>query len=358
MVLSVLRPLRYFLVFSVPALAGWSFFQSGFQTFLPVAYAFGLIPLIELWMKPDSSNHLPSEEPLLGNQKLYSWSLYLVVPVQVGLMILFLNQITQTDSALSWIGLTLSMGLLCGIFGINVAHELGHRTRVHEQFMAGILLATSLYMHFTLEHNRGHHRRVATPADPATARKNETVFRFWIRSVTGSWLSAWNLEKRRLEKSGKPVLSVQNQMIWYLIIQSGVLVLVGIIWGWAGLAGFSVAAVIGILLLETVNYIEHYGLLRRLLPDGNYERVKPIHSWNSDHLPGRLLLFELSRHSDHHYLASRPYQMLRHFDESPQLPTGYPGMMLLSLVPPLWFRVMNPLLPDEGQLPVSSSPSA
>lgn len=348
MVLSVLRPLRYFLVFSVPALAAWSFFQSGVFTFLPVFYAFGLIPLIELGMKPDTTNHRPDDEPLLTGRKWYSWALYLVVPVQVGLMILFLNQITQTDSALSWIGHTLSMGLLCGIFGINVAHELGHRTRFHDQLMAGTLLATSLYMHFTLEHNRGHHRRVATPADPATARKNETVFRFWIRSVTGSWLSAWDLEKRRLTKSGNMVFSFQNQMIWYLFIQSGVLVLVGILWGWAGLTGFLAAAGIGILLLETVNYIEHYGLLRRQLPDGTWERVKPAHSWNSDHLPGRLLLFELSRHSDHHYLASRPYQILRHFDESPQLPTGYPGMMLLSLVPPLWFRVMNPRLPSEN----------
>ncbi|NUQ81618.1 MAG: alkane 1-monooxygenase [Bacteroidetes bacterium] len=358
MVLSVLRPIRYFLVFSVPALAGWSFFQAGILTLIPVFYAFGFIPLIELGMKPDTTNHRPDDEPLLTGRKLYTWALYLVVPVQVGLMILFLYQITQADSALSWIGHTLSMGLLCGIFGINVAHELGHRTRVFDQVMAGILLATSLYMHFTLEHNRGHHRRVATPADPATARKNETVFRFWIRSVTGNWLSAWNLEKRRLEKSGEPVLSAQNQMIRSLMIQTGLLVMVGAAWGWEGLVGFSVAAFVGILLLETVNYIEHYGLLRRQLPDGNWERVRPVHSWNSDHLPGRLLLFELSRHSDHHYLASRPYQILRHFDESPQLPTGYPGMMLLSLVPPLWFRVMNPLIPEDNQLPVSSSPSA
>jgi alkane 1-monooxygenase len=256
-----------------------------------------------------------------------------------------------TDPALPWYDLTgrlLVMGLLCGVFGINVGHELGHRVNGSEQTLAKALLLTSLYMHFFIEHNKGHHKRVATPEDPSSARYGEWVYAFYFRSVIFSYISAWHIAGNDVKKKGKPVLSFHNEMVQFQLIQLTFLVLIFFIFGWVATVYFLAAAVIGFLLLETVNYIEHYGLQRNALgearlPDGQgkYERAMPVHSWNSDHVIGRLFLFELSRHSDHHYLASRKYQILRHHDHSPQMPTGYPGMMILALLPPLWFGVMN-----------------
>jgi alkane 1-monooxygenase len=240
------------------------------------------------------------------------------------------------------VGMTLTMGVSCGVLGINVAHELGHRSRKAEQFMAKLLLLSSLYMHFFIEHNRGHHKNVSTEEDPASAPYGMALYPFIVRSVVRGWLGAWKLEARRLEREGRPVWSLRNEMLRFQLIQFGSCAAVLLAFGWKGLTGFVLAAILGWILLEVVNYIEHYGLRRRKKENGHYERVLPGHSWNSDHPVGRLLLFELTRHSDHHYLASRPYQVLRHFDESPQLPAGYPAMMILATIPPLWFRVMNP----------------
>jgi alkane 1-monooxygenase len=233
-----------------------------------------------------------------------------------------------------------AFGMACGVLGINAAHELGHRQNAYEQFMSKMLLLTTLYMHFFIEHNRGHHKYVATDEDPASSRPGESVYRFYFRSVKDSWLSAWRLERERLQKSGQRWFSWRNEMLQFQVYQG--LLVIGIGWYFSAetLLYFMGAATIGFLLLETVNYIEHYGLRRR--KSGNrYERTLPVHSWNSNHPVGRLLLLELSRHSDHHYMANRKYQTLRHFDESPQMPTGYPGMMLLALIPPLWFYIMD-----------------
>jgi alkane 1-monooxygenase len=196
-------------------------------------------------------------------------------------------------------------------------------------------------MHFFIEHNKGHHKRVATPEDPSSARKGEWIYSFYFRTIIFSYLSAWQIANREVLKKGRPIFSLYNEMIQFTLIQVAFVSLIFFGFGWLTTIYYLIAAVIGILLLETVNYIEHYGLQRNALADGKYERTLPVHSWNSDHVIGRLMLFELSRHSDHHYLASRKYQGLRHHDGSPQMPTGYPGMMLLSLVPPLWFSVMK-----------------
>jgi alkane 1-monooxygenase len=233
------------------------------------------------------------------------------------------------------------MGLLCGVFGINVGHELGHRVNPFEQTLAKMLLLTSLYMHFYIEHNKGHHKRVATPEDPSSARYGEWVYAFYFRSVIMSYFSAWHIASNDVRKKDRPVISFQNEMIQFHFIQIAFVLLIFFLFGWLATVYFIVSAIIGFALLETVNYIEHYGLQRKKLVDGKYERAMPVHSWNSDHVIGRLFLFELSRHSDHHYLASRKYQVLRHHNDAPQMPTGYPGMILLSLVPPVWFWVMN-----------------
>lgn len=275
-------------------------------------------------------------------ERTYDFLLYFIVILQYSLLIKFLlamslDEMTGADIA----GRIWVMGLLCGTFGINVGHELGHRVNTFEQVLAKALLLTSLYMHFFTEHNKGHHKRVATPEDPSSARYGEPVYTFYFRTIFFSYISAWHIANDEVRKKGKPVFSLYNEMVQYSLIQLAFIAFIFFLFSGLVLLYFLAAAMIGILLLETVNYIEHYGLQRKPTGDGRYERAMPEHSWNSDHVIGRLMLFELSRHSDHHYLASRKYQVLRHHDASPQMPTGYPGMMILSLFPPAWFYVMN-----------------
>lgn len=337
-----LKSLKYLQVLILPALAWYSFQSHGISTYFPILWMFGVIPLVELLFQPDPKNLNEEEEKSKLADGIYDLQVYLMVPIQLVMVFLFLESMQEEGLALAdRIGRITALGSLCGVFGINVGHELGHRSKWYEQLMAKILLMTSLYMHFFIEHNRGHHKWVSTPEDPASARYGEPVYLFWFRSIFGVYLGAWKLENDRLRKNGQSIYSFQNEMIIYHLVQAILLVAIGYFYGMATVGYFIASAGMGYLLLETVNYIEHYGLQREKIGD-RYERVMPHHSWNSDHIMGRLNLFELSRHSDHHYIASRKYQILRHMDESPQMPTGYPGMMMLSLIPPLWFSIMNP----------------
>ena len=326
-----------------------SFSVTGWQIWLPLVWAWIAIPLAELFIKPVPANMNAAEEELAKKDRIYDWLLYLIVILQYVLLVKFL--FAMSNDVMTWYDITgriWVMGLLCGVFGINVGHELGHRVNRLEQVLAKALLLTSLYMHFFTEHNKGHHKRVATPGDPSSARYGEPVYLFYFRTIIFSYISAWHIANYEMSKKGKPVFSLQNEMIQFTLIQLAFVLLILFLFGWLTTIYFLMAAGIGILLLETVNYIEHYGLQRKSTGDGKYERALPEHSWNTDHVIGRLMLFELSRHSDHHYLASRKYQLLRHHDNSPQMPTGYPGMMLLSLFPPAWFYVMNKKIKKTG----------
>lgn len=313
-----------------------------FYVFIAPLYVFGLIPLIELFSKGTTENMSKAEEELAKKDIAYDILVWSVVPLQYAIIFFFLNRIN--DPSLVWwetLGMILSVGVSCGVLGINAAHELGHRNTWHEQLLSKTLLATSLYLHFYIEHNRGHHKNVSTDEDPASSRYGEWIYAFYLRSVRDSWLSAWHLQNDELRKKGLSFWSLQNEMLMYQIIQLAMVIGIGLVWGWFAMLCFVAAATVGFLLLETVNYIEHYGLRRKKIDGEYYEKVMPIHSWNSNHPIGRIMLFELTRHSDHHYMASRKYQVLRHFDHSPQMPTGYPGMMVLALFPPLWFKVMH-----------------
>ncbi len=324
------------------ALALSSFFTNGFFVFVPLLYSWLLIPLAELVLKPDTRNLSAAEEDLARADKKYDYFLYAIVPLQYAALASFLYQVTYLPQPLvDIVGKTLVMGLLCGTFGINVGHELGHRANKFEQYLAKALLLTSLYLHFFIEHNKGHHKRVATPEDPSTARYGESVYRFYFRSMVYGYLSAWHIAARDARKKGFKAFSIRNEMLQYQLLQILFVITIGMVFSWTTALWFLAAALNGILLLETVNYIEHYGLQRKAITGGKWERALPQHSWNSNHVIGRVMLFELSRHSDHHYLASRKYQVLRHHDDSPQMPTGYPGMMLLALLPPAWFYVMH-----------------
>ena len=335
------REIKYSLGLIIPLIVFLSLNYNGFWSYFALVFAFGFIPLVELVLKGSEENLTKEQEKSAKKQFYYDLMLYVHVPLQYALLLFFLWKVSTGLATADLIGKIISMGIACGVLGINVAHELGHRHKTYEQKFSIALLLTSFYPHFFIEHNRGHHKNIATPLDPASSRYGENIYAFYIRTVRDSYLSAWHLENRRLRKKNIPILSIQNQMLRFHIVQLLMLALSGFIFGIPAMLAFVSAGVFGFLLLETVNYIEHYGLQREEVEPGRYEKVKPHHSWNSNHPLGRILLYELTRHSDHHFHSGRKYQVLRHFDDAPQMPTGYPGMMLTALIPPLWFKIMH-----------------
>ncbi|CAN5318763.1 alkane 1-monooxygenase [soil metagenome] len=339
----MIKAVKYLSPVVVYVLAFFAFTFTGWVTAIALLYAWILLPVAELILPADSKNLEEAETEIAKADKTYDYLLYLFVVLQYAAVIYFLFSMKNIGQLHTWeiaarIG---TMGLLCGTFGINIGHELGHRVNILEQRLASAALLTSLYMHFKIEHNKGHHFRVATPDDPASARYNEPVYLFYFRTIIFSYLSAWQIANSEMKKKGLPVFHLKNSMIQVHLIQLLYVSCIAFVFGWDITLYYLTAALIGIILLETVNYIEHYGLQRRKTAADRYERAMHEHSWNSNHILGRIMLFELSRHSDHHFKASRKYQLLQHHDNSPQLPTGYPGSMILSLIPPAWFYVMN-----------------
>ena len=323
------RDLKYLFAYFLPASAFLALFWLGPWSWATVVLSFVILPVLE-GILPQSVWNVPeSDEPQESGRTWFDWLLYLNAPLLFAIVGQYFFTITQQALTSSeWAGLTFSVGIIVGACGINVAHELGHRSDKREQALAKLMLLPALYQHFFIEHNRGHHKHVATPLDPATARYGEWLFTFWIRSTVGGWRNAWKLEAERLsqrrEASGREgreasrVLSReasrvlrreasrlyglwQNEMLRFQLFQLAWLGGIYLLFGWQGLLGALLIAVVGFLLLETINYVEHYGLQRRILPSGRPEPVRPVHSWNSDHEMGRIFLYELTRHSDHHY---------------------------------------------------------
>jgi alkane 1-monooxygenase len=332
----------YLLGHSLSLLALYGFWSGGLSSFLLPFVVFGLVPILELFMTPKAENLSNEKLDELNETSWYNNLVLAVIPLQYMTLLIYLWFVRYGSwTIFEWIGCTLSMGILCGLYGINAAHELGHRSDRFSKWGAKALLLTSLYMHFFIEHNRGHHAKVATEDDPASSRLNETLYTFWYRSVRGSFLSAWRIETRRLERKSLSPWSWQNQALRFIVIQLSFLFILWFIFGNVGILSFVCVATLGFSLLEAVNYIEHYGLQRQKNSKGRYEPVTPAHSWNADYPISRILLFELSRHADHHAHPRRGYAQLRHFSESYQLPTGYPGMILLALVPFIYIPTMN-----------------
>ena len=338
----MLKDLKYLCAYIVPATAFGAVAYGGVASWATVWVVFGILPLIELVLPFSTSNVPEKEEDSRSGHPFFNWLLYFNIPLVYGVVLWGAYTVqSRAMTGWEWVGLVMSVGIVAGANGINVAHELGHRSNKTDQLLAKILLLPALYQHFFIEHNRGHHKHVATPHDPATARKGQPVYFFWGQSVVLGWWNAWKLERIRLAQQGAPFWSLRNEMLVFQIIQVVWLAAFYFLLGIHALWFVSGVAVVGFLLLETVNYIEHYGLQRRLQVSGHYEPVLPQHSWNSNHELGRIFLYELTRHSDHHYKSTRKYQVLRHLDESPQLPLGYPASMLLALIPPVWFWVMD-----------------
>jgi alkane 1-monooxygenase len=310
--------------------------------FAPTLILYGLVPLLDLLMGADTSNPAESDVPQLESDLYYRWIVYLSLPLLWGTLVFCCWYAVNTD--LSWygyLGLAMAVGWTAGA-GINAGHELGHKKGSTEKWLAKLALAPSGYGHFNIEHNRGHHRDVATPEDPVSSRLGESYFRFMRREIPGAARRAWLLEGTRLDRKGVGRWSIEND-----ILQAGMITF--ILWSglvaWLGVAVIPlllIQAAIGYSLLSSANYVEHYGLLRQRLDNGRYERPEPRHSWNSNHILSNILLYQLQRHSDHHAHPTRRYQSLRHFEEAPQLPAGYFGMFLVAFVPPLWYRIMDP----------------
>ena len=303
-----------------------------------------MIPILDTVFGTDRSNPPDWAVEELSSDKYYRWCTFLFLPVQYFGLFFACWTVAHHTGDMSWFD-TLGYGLTVGTVGgvaINTAHELGHKSDRTERRLARIALAQTGYGHFVVEHNRGHHKRVATLEDPASSRLGESFWAFLPRSVIGGVRSAWELESTRLRAQDKPVFSRHNDVLtaWSMSV-----VLFG---GLLGVFGLRIApflviqAVFGFSLLEVVNYLEHYGLARQKDESGRYERCNPQHSWNSNHVASNVLLYQLERHSDHHAHPTRRYQALRHFEESPQLPSGYGLMMGLACIPPLWRKVMDP----------------
>ena len=333
---GLLIPTFPFLGGALASLTGWN----GFWYIGPVLILI-VIPLIDLSTGLDRSNPPDDLIKSLEEDKYYRWVTFLYLPLQYAALI-WACWLWSGDSLslASEIGLALTVGTVAGV-GINTAHELGHKRESVERWLAKIALAQSFYGHFYIEHNRGHHVKVATPEDPASARMGESLYMFLPRTIGGSVRSAWRLEQPRFKRRNQSHWSLRNDVLNAWLMSIVLWTALVVFFGPQILPFLILQAFVGIVLLETVNYLEHYGLLRQRTQTGRWERVIPAHSWNSNNIATNVLLYHLQRHSDHHANPTRRYQALRDDQEAPVLPTGYAGMIVLALFPPLWRRVMD-----------------
>jgi alkane 1-monooxygenase len=338
-ILAMTLPLQGYLLYRW---TGWSLFW----WFSPI-FIYVILPIADALLGEDDNNPPDSAMAALAADRYYRWAVYLALPFQ------YLTFIWGTWMAVrggllwhQWLGLLLSVGFTSGL-GINIAHEMGHQTSKLERWLAKIALAPVAYGHFYVEHNRGHHVRVATFEDPASARYGESFWEFLPRCVIGSFRSAWEIEKQRLARKGKGPWSLENDLIQAWLLTLALYAAMTAWLGWAALPFMILQAAYGGSLLEVVNYLEHYGLLRARRPDGTYERCQPEHSWNSNHIATNIFLYHLQRHSDHHAYPTRSYQTLRNFEGLPRLPSGYAGMIPIAYCTPLWFAIMNRKVRDH-----------
>lgn len=340
--------MKYLLAFTVPLVAILGIYYQGIWSYSALVYAFVLLPVLELIMPLDTKNYSDEEKTNRLQNKIFDILLYLNVLIVYGLLLYTLHKVSTTELSLfEIVGTVLSLGIVLGSNGINVGHELGHREKLYERILGKLLLIPSHYTHFFIEHNHGHHLHVSTPEDPSTAKYNQNLYAFWVQTVVGTYSKAWKIQKKLNQVHKVSFYSLKNDMFWFTLIQISYLLIAYNFYGNLGFLVALFAGIVGFLLLETINYIEHYGLMRKQTSSGRYERVTEKHSWNSNHIMGRIILYELTRHSDHHSKSQKKYQILECYDISPQMPYGYPTSMVMSFFPPLWFSVMNKRIPKE-----------
>ncbi len=349
-VMSPLKRYGYLLAYVVPALmpvAAAFGSLSGHHdaaAWLPLFVLFVVLPLADYAIGRDSAN--PASDAAIEALEADRWYRALTLaalPVQLTLIAWsawwFLHAGFGPAGQIGWL---VSQGVVSSTLGITVAHELIHRRERLEQWAGGVLLASVCYASFKIEHVRGHHVHVSTPLDRSSARRGESVYPFIVRALLGNPRAAWRLEAERLATLGLPRWHWRNELLWWSALSALFALALGLWLGVGGVAFFLLQSLVAAATLEIINYVEHYGLERRRLPDGRYERTTHRHSWNSDYRLSNLMLFQLQRHADHHETARRRYQALLHHPESPQLPAGYSSMLLLALLPPLWRRIIDP----------------
>ncbi|HEY6176116.1 MAG TPA: alkane 1-monooxygenase [Kofleriaceae bacterium] len=330
----ICMPLMGIALASITGVAAWNW--------LTLVVWYIVLPLVDLAIGSDANNPPESAVERLDRDLYYRILTYITVPVHYVILITAAwYAATRPLGVASFLGLTLSVGLVSGL-AINTGHELGHKKAVFERWLAKLVLAVVGYGHFYIEHNRGHHRDVATPEDPASARLGENIYRFVLRETPGAWRRAWRSEAVRLARRGKSVWSLDNEVLQPLLVTVVLYAALFAAFGNLMLIFLPLQAAFGWWQLTTANFIEHYGLLRQRAADGRYERCRPEHSWNANHIATNVILFHLQRHSDHHANPTRRYQSLRNFEGLPELPSGYPAMFALACLPWAWRRVMDP----------------
>lgn len=337
-----MNDLKYLMSYTIAIVTIVGILLGGEYAYMTVIYAFVFIPVLEMLLKESNEEMSDEVKKSRSMDIFFDILLYLNIPLVFLIFFLSLNVLFYSTSSIEIIGVIASTSIMMATNGINVAHELGHRKSFFSRTCSKLLLMPSQYMHFYIEHNFGHHVNVGTENDPATAKYKQSLYNFWITSVIGQYISAWKLQLKLLKISKQNFFSIKNDMMFYIIFQLSFIAFIYFNYALTVTLYSLVISIISFLFLETINYVEHYGLSRKKDENGRYERIKTVHSWNSNHVVGRLVLYELTRHSDHHFISSKKYQVLESIDESPQLPYGYPTSILLSMVPPLWFKIMNP----------------
>jgi alkane 1-monooxygenase len=319
--MKFLKKLGFFTAFIIPALVVTGYYLDGVWNYLAIAFSFLLLPLIDQQVGIDTSNVNEQQAKLVGEEFFYRFVTYVWTYVQFAFVIwgCYVIAAGNITTPVEWMGFVVSFALVTGGIGITVAHELGHKKSALERFYSKVLLMTVCYMHFYIEHNRGHHVLVATPEDPATAKKNESFYAFWIRSVFGGYAHAWRLENDSLQRKRLSRFHWKNSMIWFAILPVIFCIAITMLFSygsgnllWDIPIFFFTQSLIAFTLLELVNYVEHYGIRRKEVALGKYERVNPVHSWNASHVLSNFFLFQLQRHSDHHANAIKRYQVLNH----------------------------------------------
>lgn len=337
---------------AIGAMVGYQFgpkrSKKAFASFGPIL-AHGIIPALDKLIGEYKDN--PPDEAIaaLENDPYYARVVKLFIPLQYAANLYAGYLASRKDTSLAdQLLLGLSMGVVNGV-ATNTAHELSHKHDKQSHYLSHLALAPTAYNHFRIEHPYGHHRRVATPEDPASAKLGESFWEFWPRTVSGSFKSALEIETRRLKRQGKSFWSKDNELIqgWGMAAAFHASMLA--LFGKRVLPYLATQALYGITIFEMVNYVEHYGLMRQSLGDGKYARTLPEHSWNNNNVVTNLLLYQLQRHSDHHAFPTRSYQALRHFEEAPQLPGGYASMLLPAMIPAWWFKLMDQRVYDHYQ---------
>ena len=338
----------YIVTLIVPAVlivSSWAAWETGYGQWLwALAVVFWIvIPAVDFIFDEDPYNPTKEEEAELVAQGAYYRSiLYAATLMQWGGLVSACYVVVQGN--FSWfniLGAMLSVGAMHAV-GLTMSHELGHKLNDKTQVLfAKVCSAVSGYAHFNIEHNKGHHKDVATPDDPASSRMGENIYKFALRELPGAAKRGWALEAARLKRQKRSVFSLHNELIQTLLITVAGYAAMTYFFGLAALPFLIVTAAYGWFQLTMANYIEHYGLLRQMQDNGRYERCQPKHSWNTNFKASNLLTLHLQRHSDHHAHPTRPYQLLRDYADAPSLPQGYPAMMGLALIPNAWRRVMD-----------------